>query len=77
MVDQKDELRIRAEIREILMGYWDPIGINDEPACADEYDSYLGGCLQLLINQGTDNELADYFRQIMRDLMGVPRMSQR
>jgi hypothetical protein len=40
-------------------------------ACADEYDSYIGGAIGLLMRKSTDAELTDYFRQIEKENMGI------
>ncbi len=29
------------EIRNVLMEYWDPIGVRDETFAADEYEAYI------------------------------------
>ncbi len=54
-----------------MVKHWDPIGINDEPACWDEYDSYIGGVLKLLVENGSDKDLAEYLRRIARERMGL------
>lgn len=35
-------------IRALLLGEWDPIGINDVPEARDEYDAYVRGVHKLL-----------------------------
>jgi hypothetical protein len=72
MVEKKESRRIQSEIRRLLMERWDPIGISDQPACWDEYDSYIGGALKLLSENGSDKELAEYFRRIARERMELP-----
>ena len=32
----------RAEVREVLMREWDPIGVRDCADAQDEYDAYVG-----------------------------------
>lgn len=60
------------------MAEWDPIGINDQPAAADEYDRYLGGVYGLLRDGGSEDDLVDYLRDIeveqmeMTDGDGLP-----
>jgi hypothetical protein len=39
--------------------------------CADEYDSYIGGAIGLLMRKSTDAELTDDFRQIETENMGI------
>jgi hypothetical protein len=69
---EKEELRkIQGEIRRVLMEVWDPIGINDQPACADEYDSYIGGIFRLLTRQASDEVIAAHLADIVIDRMGL------
>jgi hypothetical protein len=56
-------------LRRVLMESWDPIGIADQPAAADEYDSYvlaLGGRLRA---GATPEEIASYLSHIRRERM--------
>ena len=36
------------ELRRLLMERWDPIGVNDAPEAASEYDGYRAAVIQLL-----------------------------
>jgi hypothetical protein len=58
-------------LRRVLMESWDPIGIADQPAAADEYDSYvlaLGGKLRA---GATLEEIANYLSRIRGEQMGL------
>ena len=44
---------IQTAIAHVLMHEWDPIGIRDEPECANEYDGYAGGVYRLLASRAT------------------------
>jgi hypothetical protein len=70
-LEEQQSGRIRGEIRGILMTVWDPIGIQDEPACADEYDSYIDGIFGQLTRGTDDNELAEYLGEIVTNRMGL------
>jgi hypothetical protein len=61
MVDRSEARRIQDEVRRVLMEHWDPIGISDQEACWDEYDSYIGGAVKLLFENGSGEMLAKYF----------------
>ena len=63
--------RIQDEIRIVFMRDWDPIGVNDEPACADEYDRYIGPALSILVNGGTDDDLRKHLRRVEREWMSL------
>ncbi len=52
-----------------VYGVLGPNRINDQPACWDEYDSYIGGAFKLLLENGSDGELAAYLRKIVRERM--------
>ena len=62
---------IQAGIRQILMSKWDPIGVNDVPEAADEYDSYIGGIYRLLASAATDEEVSEHLRNIEAESMGM------
>lgn len=62
---------IQDAIRTTLMSDWDPIGIKDEPACADEYDRYVGGVYRLLASGATPEQIAHHLVQIENDMMGL------
>lgn len=62
---------MRAEIRQILMSKWDPIGVSDEPKAADEYDSYINGTIRLLMNEARFDQLEEYLRDIEIERMGL------
>jgi hypothetical protein len=57
----KDQSReMRRAIRRVFLEVWDPIRISDEPNAQDEYDGYIGGVFELLVNGGTDREIVEY-----------------
>lgn len=59
------------QIATILHDEWDPIGIRDEPACRDEYDSYVGGVYRLLASGASAVELERHFEKIAREEIGL------
>ncbi|MGA9836401.1 MAG: hypothetical protein WBQ26_03700 [Gemmatimonadaceae bacterium] len=64
------------EIKRILMEQWDPIGVRDEPMCADEYDVYATHLFGLLARGASDNEIVGYFGEA-EDRIGLGRSSRR
>ena len=58
-------------VRAILLAEWDPIGVADEPAAQDEYDSYAPGVVTLLADHATGRVLADHLLNIERERMGL------
>jgi len=69
MLQEKESRRIQTEVRRVLMESWDPIGISNQTACLDEYDSYIGGAIGLLLKNASGEELAEYFRRIVQERM--------
>jgi hypothetical protein len=69
--EKAESTRIRGEIRQVLLEYWDPIGIKDEPNAQDEYDSYLGGIYELLIGGATDEELSNHLWKIIEERLNL------
>ena len=71
MVPKSEVRRMQREVRDVLMNVWDPIGVKDEPACADEYDSYVGAVLGLLIRRESDEKIAQHLAEIEAVRMGL------
>jgi hypothetical protein len=72
MIDKYESRRIRAEIRQLLMTAWDPIGIRDESNAQDEYDSYLGGVFALLTSGASDDQVSEHLLRIVTERMLLP-----
>lgn len=58
-----------------LMGEWDPIGVNDVPEAADEYDSHIGGVYDLLKQGASVESIRAYLRKIEIDRMEMVNAS--
>ena len=54
-------------LRRVLMESWDPIGIADQPAAADEYDSYVLALGARLRAGATLDEIASYLSLVRRE----------
>lgn len=70
-IDKYESRRIRSEIRRILLQYWDPIGIRDDPNAQDEYDGYLGGIYELLVRDASDKEISNHLWRIIEERIEV------
>jgi len=58
-------------VQELLFREWDPIGVNSNELCRDEYDSYAPVICQWL-REGVDQfKLANYLSQLQRVSMGM------
>ena len=70
-IDKAESRSIRVQIRHVLLEIWDPIGVKDEPNAQDEYDGYLGGVYQLLVEGASDDSIADHLCRIVTENMGL------
>ncbi len=61
----------RAQIRQVLMNDWDPIGVNDVPEAADEYDSYIADVYHLLSSEASAGKIQRYLFQVVSERMGM------
>jgi len=58
-------------VQEILFREWDPIGVNFNELCRDEYDSYAP-TICFWLREGVDeNSLAAHLSQLQRVSMGM------
>jgi hypothetical protein len=57
-----------AAAHEILLRDWDPIGVSDV-APPDEYDSYIGGVVQLIAEKASAERIAQHLRGIVKTWM--------
>lgn len=63
--------KIISEIRSVLLNDWDPIGIGDNPNLYDEYDSYIGPILNILIQKLPNEKIIALLKEIEKTEMGV------
>lgn len=56
-------------VREILFREWDPIGVNDNPNCRDEYDSYGPTICRMLDENVDERRLAAHLSRLQRESM--------
>jgi hypothetical protein len=56
----------------ILWEDWDPIGVNDIPEAAGEYDSYAPGIAGMLVRGVSAHDLDFHLSRIEEDSMGLP-----
>ncbi len=62
-------LEIQDQIRSVLNGSWDPIGVADE--VSDEYDGYIGALYGLLQRESADDPIVEHLRRIETERMGL------
>jgi hypothetical protein len=58
-------------VSDILFREWDPIGVNSNELCRDEYDAYVTGVVHWLLSGVDEYKLASRLSQIQRDSMGM------
>jgi len=59
------------EVKEILWREWDPIGINSNPACDGEYDSYVNTIVRLLQAGADGYKMSEHLSDLRRVSMGL------
>ena len=55
-----------------LLKEWDPIGVADEPAAQDEYDTYAPLIVSMLRAGASGEAVARHLLSIEREQMGLP-----
>ena len=63
-------------VQDILFREWDPIGVNDNELCRDEYDSYASWVVRLLLSGTDEYELAAGLSEIQRVGMGMSSIDE-
>ena len=58
-------------VQEIVFREWDPIGVNDNPACRDEYDSYAPTICRYLLGGADEHKIARHLSQLQTVSMGL------
>ena len=63
--------RLMSAVDQILWDEWDPIGVNELPR--DEYSSYVGPIVTLLLRESDAAEIAAHLEQIEKVTIGCSR----
>src|SRR5262245_54795613 len=58
-------------IEEVLFREWDPIGVNDNELCRDEYDNYAKSLLRLLSDGADEFKIASRLCFLQRSSMAL------
>jgi hypothetical protein len=58
-------------VREVLFREWDPIGVNHNELCGDEYDAYAPTICRLLREGLDEHRLSAHLSQLQRVAMGI------
>jgi len=58
-------------VKEVLFREWDPIGINSNHGCHDEYDSYVGAIVRLLQAEADEYKITEHLHNLRRVGMGL------
>jgi len=68
---EKRAQEIQKAIGEILMQYWDPIGVSDFPEAEGEYDSYIGPVYRVLAGSRAEEEIISYLSHVESNVIGL------
>jgi hypothetical protein len=63
--------RLTNAAKEVLLVEWDPIGIQDVPQAADEYDEYALRVARMLSDGTSVAELSRHLLEIETDVLGL------
>jgi hypothetical protein len=63
--------RLLPAVRDILFREWDPIGVNGNELCCDEYDSYAPAVVRLLLSGADEYKLVSRLSEFQRVSMGM------
>lgn len=61
---------LQKAIGDILMQYWDPIGVSDIPEAQGEYDSYVGPVYRVLAGSRSEEEIISHLSHVEANMMG-------
>ena len=62
---------LQSQVADCLLREWDPIGVQEFPEAQDEYDSYVGGIVALLMRGAVAVELSEHLWRIETERMGL------
>lgn len=66
------------KINKVLIKYWDPIGVKDEPISETEYENYVPKILRKMLDDDpSEDDLVDYLKKIEVEEMGINRDKDR
>lgn len=69
MIDFRE---LTEQVHKVLLQQWDPIGVADEPAAQDEYDSYALAIARLVMDGEPADAIARRLLSIERERMELP-----
>ena len=67
-----DRSQLADSVRDILLCSWDPLGVHDVGAAADEYNSYALRIIEMLRADADQYTLGRHLNRLERDSMGLP-----
>ena len=63
-------------VRDLLFHEWDPIGVNDNLLCREEYDSYAATIARFLREGADENKILAHLTHLQRVSMGLLQIDQ-
>ncbi len=68
--------KLLEDVKDILFHEWDPIGVNDNPLCRNEYDSYATTIVRYLREGADEKKILAHLGQLQRISMGLLQIDQ-
>jgi hypothetical protein len=63
--------RLRANVRQLLLQDWDPVGIRDVAAAQDEYDLYVDPIARIVERGESEEAITKYLLELEFDITGM------
>jgi hypothetical protein len=68
--------KLLEEVRDILFHEWDPIGLNKNPLCRNEYDSYATTIVRYLREGADEKKIHAHLNQLQKLSMGLQQLDE-
>jgi hypothetical protein len=65
------ESQLLAQVKEILFLEWDPIGVNDNEWCRDEYDHYAATIVRMIQSNANEQKVVNHLQSLQLNSMGL------
>ena len=66
----KNQKELRKHVDQVLLEFWDPLRVADNPDAQNEYSSYAKKIVEMLNNDRDSYRVADYLRQAESGWLG-------
>lgn len=75
-IEKANADKLLSAVQDVLFREWDPIGVNSNAFCRNEYDSYAPTICDYLRDGVDEYKLATHLSQLQRVSMGLSRIDE-